>query len=93
MEEKSYDVIVIVSAGLRHQIDDKLRFEQLTNSNVIKQAPAKSYDDKFVINTAKTFNADIVSNDQFREFVAEKEYLDKHQIRFKIVQGRVILED
>jgi hypothetical protein len=93
MIEKDYKVITFISASLKHSIDSKARLAKLIENGEIKEAPAKTYDDKFIIEAAKSHNAYIISNDTFKDFPYDEEFLKGRQMKFKIVQGKVIIED
>lgn len=92
LEEEGFEPIVLVDAALRHKIDDPKHFEQMIDDGRIRQAPAGTDADYFILSFAKEFDADIVSNDRFRDssdaFREERE----RAIRFMIVNGEVVFE-
>ncbi|MFX1532922.1 MAG: hypothetical protein ACFFDI_01660 [Promethearchaeota archaeon] len=93
LEAQGFKVKIFVSAALRYSIDEKEMFEALVNDQTIRQVPAGSYDDEFVINAAKKHNGFILSNDKFEEFPTEQNWIKKRQIRFKISEGVVLFEN
>lgn len=67
--------IVIVYASLRHRIKDNKDeriYIELMKDGLIKQSPARTSADKFIIDYAKEKNAIIRSNDTFSDW--KKEY-------------------
>lgn len=92
LEEKGYRPVVIVDAALRHQIDDSRQYERLVERGELKQAPAGTDADYFILAFARELDASIVSNDRYRDrekaFPEAKERL----IRFMIVEEEVVLE-
>ncbi|MFX1253977.1 MAG: hypothetical protein ACFFCZ_20360 [Promethearchaeota archaeon] len=93
LETRGFEVIIFVSAALRYNIDEKEMFEVLVNDQTIRQVPAGTYDDKFVITAAKKHNGLILSNDKFEEFPTEQNWIKKRQIKFKISEGVVLFEN
>ncbi len=91
LEEEGYEPIVIVDAALRHQIDDAPAYEALQEDGRIRQAPAGTDADWFILSFASELDAMIVSNDRFREYREEFPDLRERQIRFMIVENEVVL--
>ena len=92
LREEGYDPVVVVDAALRHQIDDRSRYEQLVETGTIKQAPAGTDADYFILSFARELDASIVSNDRFRD--RQKAFPDaaRRLIRYMVVKGEVVLE-
>ncbi|MFQ5976747.1 MAG: hypothetical protein ACE5OZ_01295 [Candidatus Heimdallarchaeota archaeon] len=89
LANRGYEAIVFVSASLRHKIDRPDELEAMINRSEVKQTPAGTYDDAFIIETARQFDAAIVSNDQFRDFDKEP-WLAERRLRYSIVREDVI---
>lgn len=92
LREEGYEPLVMVDAALRHQIDDKRTLERLVDDGTIKQAPAGTDADYFILSFARELDASIVSNDRFRD--RQKAFPDaaKRLIRYMVVKGEVVLE-
>lgn len=92
LEEEGYQAIVVVDAALRHQIDDRTAYEQLVESGRIKQAPAGTDADYFILSFARELDAAVVSNDRFRD--REKAFPEalERLIRYMIMEGEVVFE-
>ncbi len=92
LREEGYDPVVVVDAALRHQIDDRAGLERLVDSGSIRQAPAGTDADYFILSFARELNAAIVSNDRFRD--RQKAFPDalKRLIKYMIVKDEVVLE-
>ena len=92
LREEGYEPLVLVDAALRHQIDDKRTLERLVDDGTIKQAPAGTDADYFILSFARELDASIVSNDRFRD--RQKVFPDaaKRLIRYMVVKGEVVLE-
>jgi hypothetical protein len=67
MQEEGFEPVIVVDAALRHQIDDPAGFERLVESGVVRQAPAGTDADYFLLSFARELDARIVSNDRFRD--------------------------
>jgi ribosomal protein L28 len=90
--EQGYEVIIWVSAKLRHDIDRQAELEEMIRSNKILQAPAGTNDDKFILKTAERLGGYVVSNDQFRDFPKET-WLQDRRLNYSIVGEEVFIVD
>ena len=92
LKEEGFDPIIMADAALRHQIDDPKVFEDMIESGSIRQAPAGTDADYFILSFAREMNARILTNDRFRdrahEFPEERDRI----IRYMIVDGEVVFE-
>lgn len=90
--DEGIDPIVVADAALRHQIDERERYEQMIEDGKIKQAPAGTDADYFILAFARELDASIVSNDRFRDRAdAFPDALDRI-IRYMIVADEVVFE-
>ena len=90
--EEGYEPIILADAALRHQIDDETGFEALVETGTIKQAPAGTDADYFILSFARELDANIVSNDRFKDRLEAFPEIKKRVIRYMIVNGEVVLE-
>jgi hypothetical protein len=90
--EEGYEPVIVVDAALRHQIDDKQGYEEMVEVGNIKQAPAGTDADYFILSFARELDASVVSNDRFRD--REKAFPEARErvIRFMIVNDEVVFE-
>ena len=68
LEELGVKPYVVVSAALRHKIDDPLGLVEFLKKDDVAEAPADRPDDFFVIQLAMRREAFIVSNDRFNDW-------------------------
>lgn len=92
LEAQGYEPAALVDAALRHQIDDPDRFEQLIENGRIKQAPAGTDADYFILSFARELDAVVVSNDRFRERLKDFPEARERVIRYMILNGEVVFE-
>ena len=90
--EEGYQPVVLADAALRHQIDDGPGFEALVESGTIKQAPAGTDADYFILAFARELGANIVSNDRFKDRVEAFPEVKKRVIRYMILNGEVVFD-
>jgi hypothetical protein len=90
--EEGHEPIVVVDAALRHSIDDETGYEQLVDDGTIKQAPAGTDADYFILTFAEELDASIVSNDRFRDRIQAYPTAKKRLVKFMIVNGEVVFE-
>lgn len=92
LKDEGFEPIVVADAALRHQIDDTKEYEDLVDQGVIRQAPAGTDADYFILSFAREFNADVVSNDRYRDRQESFPEVRERVIRFMIVNDEVVFE-
>ena len=92
LRAEGYEPLVLVDAALRHQIDDRRAYEELVDAGVLRQAPAGTDADYFILSFARELDASIVSNDRFRDRQKAFPEAGRRLIRYMVVKGEVVLE-
>ena len=92
LQEEGFEPIVMADAALRHQIDERDEFERLVEEGKIRQAPAGTDADYFILAFARELDASVVSNDRFRDRQEAFPEAMEHVIRYMIVADEVVLE-
>ena len=92
LKKEGFDPIIMADAALRHQIDDPKVYEDMIESGSVRQAPAGTDADYFILTFARELDADIVSNDRFRDRIKQFPEARDRVIRFMIVNDEVVLE-
>lgn len=92
LREEGLEPVIVADAALRHSIDDRKAYEQLVDDGVVRQAPAGTDADYFILSFAREFDARIVSNDRFRDRMKEFREAQDRIIRYMIVDGQVVFE-
>ena len=92
LREEGYEPVVVVDAALRHQIDDRGGYERMVDDGSIKQAPAGTDADYFILSFARELDAAIVSNDRFKDRIASFPEAEEDMIRYMIVADEVVFE-
>jgi hypothetical protein len=92
LSEEGFEPVVVVDAALRHQIDDRAGYEQLVDQGLLRQAPAGTDADYFILTFARELDARIVSNDRYRDRLKDFPDAADRLIRYMIVQNEVVLE-
>jgi hypothetical protein len=90
--EEGYEAIVVTDAALRHQIDDRQSYERLIEEGRIRQAPAGTDADYFILSFARELAASIVSNDRFKDRLQSFPEARERVIRYMIVADEVVFE-
>lgn len=84
--------IIVADAALRHQIDDAQAYERMIDDGQVRQAPAGTDADYFILSFARELNACVVSNDRFRDRIKQFPEARDRVIRYMILQDEVVLE-
>lgn len=90
--EEGQEPIIVADAALRHQIDRPGDYERLIDDGVVRQAPAGTDADWFILSFARELDARIVSNDRFRDRLKQFPDAPERIIRYMIVQDEVVFE-
>lgn len=91
LEEKGYQPLVIVDASLVYEIDDRPQLEQLIDEQVVRQVPANTDADYFVIQMAAEYNALIISIDLYDSYQKAHPWIEKRRVPVMIVRGHAEL--
>ncbi len=89
LEESGDEFVIIADASLRHDIDDKVKFEKLLESDNVEEVPAGNDADHFILDIATREKAKILSNDKFRDYAAEFRNVSSMRIPFTISENRL----
>ena len=92
LEEEGLDPILVADAALRHQIDEPERYAALLEQGLVRQAPAGTDADYFILSFARELDAYIVSNDRFRDRIESFPDARERAIRYMIVEDEVVFE-
>jgi len=92
LKAEGYQPIVVADAALRHQIDDKEGYERRVGEGKIRQAPAGTDADYFLLAFARELDAVIVSNDRFRDRAEAFPEAAERMIRYMILEQEVVFE-
>ncbi len=92
LREEGLEPVVVVDAALRHQIDDASGYEAMVENGGIKQAPAGTDADYFILSFARELEAAVVSNDRYRDRIDQFPEARDRIIRYMIVNDEVVLE-
>lgn len=92
LREEGYEPVVVVDAALRHQIDDEQAYEDMVEAGAIKQAPAGTDADYFILSFARELDAVVVSNDRYKDRLAAFPEARERVMRFMIVNDEVVFE-
>lgn len=91
LSEQGYSPIIIVDAALRHQVDNPEQLESMIKDQVVRQAPAETDADFFVLKTAEEENAPVISNDLYEPYREQFPWIAERRVPFMIVAGNVEL--
>jgi len=83
--------IVIVSAALKHKIDNPEVLQEMIAGREVIEAPRGTDDDLTVIKLAQSSNADIVSNDRFLGFINKFPWLQSRLMKYRMTPSGLIL--
>lgn len=93
LRERGFRPVVIVDASLRHVVDDPDQLEGLMDEQDVRQAPAGTQADYFVLEVADDLGAPVVSNDGFDEYREQYPWIEERRIPLMIVGGEVVLHE
>ena len=93
LRDRGYRPVVIVDASLRHEIDDPDQLEALLDDQDVRQAPAGTQADYFVLEVADELGALVISNDGFDEYREQYPWIDERRVPLMIVGGEVMLHE
>ena len=90
--EEGFQPVIVADAALRHQIDDRQAYERLVDEGTVRQAPAGTDADYFLLSFARELGAQVVSNDRFRDRAQQFPEARDSVIRYMIIGTEVVFE-
>ena len=93
LEERGQEAVIIVDASLKYDIDDSEQLEKLIQSQQVRQVPAGTDADYFIIQFAHELDALIVTNDRYRDYAQQYPWIPDRRLPYMIVKGEVVLYD
>jgi len=91
LEENNHDFVIISDASLKHEIDDKEKYEKLLADDAIEEVPAGNNADHFILELAEEENAYILSNDLFRDFADEFHDIPSKRLPFSFKGEEIVV--
>ncbi len=91
LEEQGYQVIIIIDASFHHAVDDPQQLEKLLAEQIVRQAPAGTDADFFVLKTAEELDAVVVSNDTYEPYQQQFAWIKDRRLPLMIIGGQVEL--
>ncbi len=91
IEERGFEAVIIVDASLKYDIDDSEQLEKLIQSQQVRQVPAGTDADYFIIQFAHELDAVIVTNDRYKDYAAQYPWIPERRLPYMIVKGEVVL--
>lgn len=92
LREDGFEPILVADAALRHRIDDAGGYEALVKNGDLRQAPAGTDADYFILSFARELDAAVLSNDRFKERIAHFPEVKHRIMRYMIVEDELVLE-
>lgn len=91
LEKEGFDPIIIIDASLRYDVDDPDQLESLIDGQHVRQSPAGTEADYFVLMTADQQHSRFVTNDTYEQYRDDYDWIWERRIPFMIIEGQVQL--
>jgi hypothetical protein len=91
LEGRGLEAVIIVDASLKYDIDDQSQLETMIRSQQVRQVPAGTDADYFIIQFADQFNARVVTNDRYKDYLDQYPWITDRRLPYMIVEGEVVL--
>ena len=91
LEERGFESVIIVDASLKYDIDDQEQLETLIRSQQVRQVPAGTDADFFIIQFAHELDALMVTNDRYKDYADRYPWIPERRLPYMIVKGEVVL--
>ena len=93
LEERGFEAVIIVDASLKYGIDDQAQLETLIRSQQVRQVPAGTDADYFIIQFADQLDARVVTNDRYKDYAEQYPWVTQRRMPYMIVKDEVVLYD
>src|ERR1044072_6513928 len=91
LEERGLEAVIIVDASLKFDIDDQSQREALIQSQQARQVPAVTEAGYVIIQFVEQFNARVVTNDRYKDYLDQYPWITDRRLPYMIVEGEVVL--
>ena len=91
LEERGFEAVILVDASLKYDIDDQEQMENLIRSQQVRQVPAGTDADFFIIQFSQELDALIVTNDRYKDYADQYPWVSERRLPYMIVKGEVVL--
>ena len=93
--ELGYEPHMIGDASMRHYLNSADQYEDLKEKRIIRQSPAGTKADEWVLEVAKRENSKFLSNDLYRDYREEfgKEWIFDNRLTCIFVNGKFIIRE
>ncbi|HEY0170002.1 MAG TPA: hypothetical protein VGB98_03045 [Pyrinomonadaceae bacterium] len=91
LEERGFEPVILVDASLKYDIDDQEQLENLIRSQQVRQVPAGTDADFFIIQFSQELDALIVTNDRYKDYADQYPWVNERRLPYMIVKGEVVL--
>ena len=91
LEERGFEALILIDASLKYDIDDQQQIESLIRSQQIRQVPAGTDADYFILQVADQHGARIVTNDQYKDYLGRYPWIPERRLPYMIIKGEVHL--
>ena len=85
------EIVVVADAALRYQIENPKDLDEQSQKGIIKVLPAKVDGDSFILRLARDIQGLILTNDLYREYRKDFEWIDDRRVPYSILDGRMYL--
>jgi len=93
LRNAGFEPVFVVSAALIHNINNPSLLDSfMTSAEVVKASPGTN-DDLKIVQLAKRFNAEIVSNDRFLDWIDKYPWISNRLRRYRMTPSGLILLD
>jgi hypothetical protein len=86
-----YDPIFVISSALVHRVDNPGALNAFMISARVEEAPRGTSDDSRIIQLAKKFDGEIVSNDRFLDWIDRFPWITSRLRRYRMTPAGLIL--
>ena len=93
LQDMGFEPIIIVDASLRYEVDDPEQLEGLFDKQKVRQAPAETDADYFVLKMAEEIDAPVISNDTYDRYREDYSWIDERRVPLMIIEGNVTINE
>lgn len=93
LRKLGYETTLICDANLKYSIDDEAGFQQLEARGELRQAPAGTDGDVWILEAAAAVGARVLSNDTYRTYQGRFPWIVERRVSFMVIDGEVLIPD
>ena len=94
LKNQGYSPILIADASIKHEVDDKKKYDRMVVEKIVREAPEGRPADIFILEQARKEDCKFLTNDLYRDSFDkfDKDWIFTHRLTCMFEDGEIIID-